>query len=584
MSDGTDRQQFQQQLAGEAKKTVAQGGAGVSTSDEILEPGSRGMYYFQYFIPPYRDWTGSAPDLGKDIRDVYDNLRGINFAHFRADATQLSTSHGTLSDSALNVASATSSLGGFWQGAAAQAAQQFCGSFVRDARTATDGVDAASQVITTAMKAIETAVLQRAQGVLPLYATDVGGVAPDGVRQLIDIARNKASEDELRSVSTWPVFQNVDWGDTDCHGNLSQNVRNLAGTDATSWLNTTFVTNFEQKKQSFDSITRSTHDAVGKLFDTMNQGLGKINANPFTDLSNGIQVDARAADSGGGAAGGSGGEVGGSGGGAVSGGSGGTVSSAAPPAATPVQAPTPAAALTTQDANVRPGDGSGRPTTDPAGDPTPATPAVPAPPPAPIPVAPTHAAAPVPAATTQAQPVAVTDQSTSYAPPDPATHAPTPDIQATTLAAAMPLGGGVAAGGGLDPTGGAGAVTGGVLDGGQAVASHVVAAHHPVHDVLGGVVNPPGHPGVAGTNVTPIGQPGDAGLASAPDSALNGGDPSGSGGMPMMGGMGMGGGQGGDQQRGVHHQWRTFGHLFDDATGDDTIGGFSGTLDDSGGR
>jgi uncharacterized protein YukE len=507
MSDGT----YQQQLAGVAKRTVAQGGAGVRTSDELLEPGSHGLSYFQLFIPPYRDWTGSAPDLDKDIRDVYDNLRGINFAHFRADATQLSTSHGKLSDSALNVANATGSLGGFWQGTAAEAAQQFCGSFVRDARTATDGVDAASQVITTAMKAIETAVLQRAQGVLPLYATDVGGVPADGVQQLIDIARNKASDDELRSVATWPAFQHVDWGDTDCDGNLSQNVRNLAGTDATTWLNTTFVTNFDQKKQSFDSITRSTHDAVGHLFDTMNQGLGKINANPFTKLNDGTL----AAGSGGGAA----------------------------------ATPAPAAAPTSQG---HPDDASGQP-----------TPAVPTRPP--VPVASRH----VPAA----QPVAVTDPSTS---------APTPDLQATTLAAAMPLGGGAAAGGGLDPTGGA--VAGGVLDGGQAVASHVVAAHHPAHDVLGGVVNPPGQPGVAGTNVTPMGQPGDAGLASAPDSALNGGDPSGSGGMPMMGGMGMGGGQGGDQQRSVHHQWRTFGHLFDDATGDDTIGGFSGTLDDSGGR
>ncbi|HKN96978.1 MAG TPA: hypothetical protein VJX10_07680, partial [Pseudonocardiaceae bacterium] len=94
----------------------------------------------------------------------------------------------------------------------------------------------------------------------------------------------------------------------------------------------------------------------------------------------------------------------------------------------------------------------------------------------------------------------------------------------------------------------------------------------------GGPVTPPGHAGVAGTDVTPIGQPGGAGLASAPDGAL---DQGGAAGLPMMpmGGMGATG-QGGDQQRGGQHQWRTFGHLFDDATGDDTIGHFSGTLDD----
>ncbi|HKN97619.1 MAG TPA: WXG100 family type VII secretion target, partial [Pseudonocardiaceae bacterium] len=278
------------QLADEAKRTVAHGGAGVRTSDELLEPGSRGLYFFQYFIPAYRDWTGNAPDPRRDIRDVYDNLRGIQFAKFRADAAQLSTSHGKLSDSTLNLATATGSLGGFWQGAAAEAAQRYCGSFVRHAQTVSDGVTAASQVITTSMKAIEAAVLQRAQGVLPLYATDIGGVTPDGVQQLIDIAKHRADDDELRSVSTWDVFHNVDWGDTDCHGKLSQNVKNLAAQDATKWLNGTFVPTFDRKKQSFDSITRSTHDTVSQSFDAMNQGLAKINANPFGDPGQDVET------------------------------------------------------------------------------------------------------------------------------------------------------------------------------------------------------------------------------------------------------------------------------------------------------
>jgi hypothetical protein len=47
----------------------------------------------------------------------------------------------------------------------------------------------------------------------------------------------------------------------------------------------------------------------------------------------------------------------------------------------------------------------------------------------------------------------------------------------------------------------------------------------------------------------------------------------------MGGGAGAGGSQGGDQQRGGN-QWRTHGRLFDDAGGDETIGRFSGTLDD----
>jgi hypothetical protein len=125
-----------------------------------------------------------------------------------------------------------------------------------------------------------------------------------------------------------------------------------------------------------------------------------------------------------------------------------------------------------------------------------------------------------------------------------------------------------------DPSSSFGNALGGAVGGGHAAAAFF-GPHHDTNDMLG-----PGHPGVAGTDVTPIGQPGDAGLASAPDSALDHGQqgqPSQLGGMPMMGGMGGGGGQGGDQQRGPN-QWRTQGQLFDDS--DDVVGRFSGTLDD----
>jgi uncharacterized protein YukE len=317
-------------LTNQAGNTVAQGGSGVATSDDLLQPGSRGMHFFEYFIPPYRKWTGGGPDLANDIEKVYDNLRGINFAKFRADATQLTTSHGKLTDITMNLSTDTNSLGGFWQGAAAQAAQQYCGTFIQNAQTVTDGTTAASQVISDSMKAIETAVLQRAQAVLKMYATDIGGFSPNDIMQLIDAAKNQASDDELREMAKWNVFSNVDWGDTNCNGDLSQNVKNLVAMDATNWLNNTFVPTFNQKKQSFDQITKSTHDTVGQSFDSMNQALGKINPNPFSDLSKGIVVPSGSGSggsgsgsgSGGSGSGGSGSGSGGTGAGSGSGGSG----------------------------------------------------------------------------------------------------------------------------------------------------------------------------------------------------------------------------------------------------------------------
>jgi hypothetical protein len=313
-------------LTTQAGKTVAQGGSGAATSDDILQPGSRGMHFFEYFIPPYKSWTGSGPDLTNDIEKVYDNLRGINFAKFRADATQLTMSHGKLTDITMNLSTDTNSLGGFWQGAAAQAAQQYCGTFIQNAQTVTDGTTAASQVISDSMKAIETAVLQRAQAVLKMYATDIGGFSPNDIMQIIDAAKNQAGDDELRGMAKWNVFSNVDWGDTNCNGDLSQNVKNLVAMDATNWLNNTFVPTFNQKKQSFDTITKSTHDTVGQSFDSMNQALGKINPNPFSDLSKGIVVPSGGSTSGGSGSGsgsgGSGSGSGGAGSGAGSGGSG----------------------------------------------------------------------------------------------------------------------------------------------------------------------------------------------------------------------------------------------------------------------
>jgi uncharacterized membrane protein YgcG len=676
-------------LSNEAKKTVAQGGAGAATSDEILDPGSKGLLFFQQFIPPYQNWVGSAPDMTNDIQKVYDNLRGINFAKFRADATQLSASHGKLADSTMNLSTATNSLGGFWQGPAAQAAQQYCGTFVQNGKTVTDGTNAASQLITDQIKAIETAVLQRSQAVLQMYANDVGGFDAADVQRIIDAAKLSADDGELREMAKWNVFGNVDWGDTDCHGHLSQNVKNLASMDATNWLNSTFKPTFDQKKSSFDSVTTSTHDTVGQSFDAMNQGLGKIDANPFSDLGKGIQVP-QGSGSGSGSGHGSGSGSGGSGGGSGSGGGGGggpTMPSGAgapspgsmpppapipPPAAVPPPtAPTVAPPVTVPSAattgskpetlTVQHGantltmagpdshgtmqlttkDGSGQPKTYDIAFGTHAATGTPAPT-----VAPAHSSHPAPSPdgtqhitpgpdgkavihdgnttiTATEQPggevkVTVDDgsgQPTTY------TLDPAKPSAATAPVAGSPVATPVAATGftppatanpivapqqgftppvsptgftdpslaashvsGVDPstmtvpTAATGQTTafgdalGGAASGGHAAADHLFGPAH--HDI-------PGHAGVAGTDVTPIGPPGHAGLASAPvdQPAQAGQSNQPGGGMPMMGGGMGGGGAGGDQERGAS-QWRTYGQLFDDASPDDVVSRFSGTLDD----
>src|SRR5205823_9069079 len=125
---------------------------GAATSDEILDPGSRGMYFFRYFIPEYQKWTGSAPNLQSDIEARYDELRGINFGKFRTDASDLDAAHGKLSDITLDLNSDTDSLGGFWQGSAAQAASAYCRTFMQNGKTVLAGTSTASPLSTDQLR------------------------------------------------------------------------------------------------------------------------------------------------------------------------------------------------------------------------------------------------------------------------------------------------------------------------------------------------------------------------------------------------------------------------------------------------
>lgn len=164
----------------------------------------------------------------------------------------------------------------------------------------------------------------------------------------------------------------------------------------------------------------------------------------------------------------------------------------------------------------------------------------------------------------------------------PTAATPTMDVQPTQLTSAQ-VGGGIGAVGDASSQSGIGAALGGAVGGSQAAGQFTPPVHQGDPGPFVGQSGP-GHPGLAGTNVTPLGQPGDAGLASAPPGAL---DHHEQGGMPMSGsGMGMGG-MGGAQAGAEHHhkvpgQWRTHGRLFDDDRDDESIGRFSGRLLDDG--
>ncbi|MCG8916636.1 hypothetical protein L6E12_12630 [Actinokineospora sp. PR83] len=279
-------------LAGLPGRTVEGGGAGVGTSDEILEPGSRGMGFFALFLPPYRDWRCGGPDLHTDFENVYDELKSINFGRFRADAATMGQVHGELTEATLDLSTAAGDLRGVWSGPAADAADAYGRAFVGHGREVADSAGTASTLVTEAVAHIETAVLHRAQTVFGLWADTVDGLTPQDTSRVIRAARRQADRDELRDMRGWPMFGGLDddlfswlgwilWGDQ---------VQTIMAQAAQEWLDGTFVALFDQKKKTFDEICASTRESVSEGWAAVVDGLNAVPADPFADLAGGIEV------------------------------------------------------------------------------------------------------------------------------------------------------------------------------------------------------------------------------------------------------------------------------------------------------
>ncbi|WP_035290622.1 WXG100 family type VII secretion target [Actinokineospora spheciospongiae] len=279
-------------LAGLPGRTVEGGGAGVGTSDEILEPGSRGMGFFALFLPPYRDWRCGGPDLHTDFENVYDELKSINFGRFRADAATMGQVHGELTEVTLDLSTAAGDLRGVWSGPAADAADAYGRAFVGHGREVADSAGTASTLVTEGVAHIETAVLHRAQTVFGLWADTVDGLTPQDTSRVIRAARQQADRDELRDMRGWPMFGGLDddlfsWIGWALWGNR---VREIMAQAAQGWLDGTFVALFDQKKRTFDEICASTRESVSEGWAAVVEGLNAVPADPFADLAGGIEV------------------------------------------------------------------------------------------------------------------------------------------------------------------------------------------------------------------------------------------------------------------------------------------------------
>ncbi|WP_156757887.1 WXG100 family type VII secretion target [Actinokineospora pegani] len=275
-------------------RTVEAGGAGVGTSDELLEPGSRGLAFFLHFSPPYRSWRGSAPDQRTEIETVYDELKGINFGKFRTDAATMGDVHNQLTEVTLDLSTDSGDLRGVWQGEAADVADAYGRQFLGHGREVADTPSAASTLISETVAHVETAVSQRAQTVLDLYADTVDGLIPQDIERVIRAARQEADRDDLEGMRDWPPFGGMNpflfssfgwlfWGDQ---------VKEIMAAGARKWLDGTFVALFDAKKQAFDQICASTKETVSEGWAAIVDGLNAVEPDPFADLADGIQAPA----------------------------------------------------------------------------------------------------------------------------------------------------------------------------------------------------------------------------------------------------------------------------------------------------
>ena len=338
-----------------------------STSDQLLDAGSGGLRFFENFIPfynPAAQLTGSggqAPDLQNDICRNYDEVRGIDLGAFRADAGKINDAVSKMDTAHNELGRDWTALSG-WQGDAANAANAYNGQFLGVAGGFVNDSKAAPGTITAAATNIQKQVKDFAQHVHDLYAEQCGGQTTADLTTNIRKAGGNITDDDL-SVGDYlsgipSLFKGefigivlggpvggligafVGWT------NYAKQLRQQIIDDAKQKL-TQFLTEFDQKKQTFDQYCQTVQQGIQSDYDTMLQTLdGQLKDKPFGQLGDpkpftGSQGTKPSGNQGGNDTGnpgntpppgvGGGGDTGGGGGGGDTGGGGGDTGGGTPP-------------------------------------------------------------------------------------------------------------------------------------------------------------------------------------------------------------------------------------------------------------
>lgn len=272
-SPPTARQDF-------AAKISTGGASSESSSKPLFDAGMSGLEFFEKLLPLYNDWRGARLDLRKDIYGRYDQQREVEFARLRADIDRLGLAHAHLDNHTNNLRNHINSLFHMWSGPAAQAAHGYGEGFLQAAETVVGDLDNVRSVLATALPAVERACAQKAAAVDELYVDDIGGFAPEQIAIIIKIARHHAADSELYHIASHLGMKI----NTDQCGDLDGGLKDQAAKDATSWLETTFVSFFEGRKKAFDQICDTADQALRTAWDGLKNAMDHVNENPFGQL------------------------------------------------------------------------------------------------------------------------------------------------------------------------------------------------------------------------------------------------------------------------------------------------------------
>src|SRR2546430_3027346 len=120
------------------------------------------MKFFDTFLPVYTGWKTGSKITMDYFHKRYDKQREIGFGHFRGEAQTLRDTANKLDDHHKAISNQVSNMAGVWKGMSADAAQQYCKTYLADAQKVHDDANHAADLIDTAWRGVEKACVDKA--------------------------------------------------------------------------------------------------------------------------------------------------------------------------------------------------------------------------------------------------------------------------------------------------------------------------------------------------------------------------------------------------------------------------------------